>query len=142
MFNPSRDQSRNFLFETWRKYRAQLALEDMEKIALEMILRHPEYHDILSDPARYADKDYSPEAGETNPFLHLSLHMTIEEQLSINQPPGIAERYQRLLKKTGDAHDAQHAVMECLAEMIWQVQRHRTPFDAETYLACLDKQCK
>lgn len=138
MFNPSRDQVRTFFFEVWAKYRAGQPLAGAEQPALDAVLAHPEYHAILDQPERYQARDYLPESGETNPFLHLSMHLAITEQLSIDQPPGIRARYQKLLKQHGSEMDAQHAVMECLAEMIWQVQRHQTAFDSAAYLRCLD----
>lgn len=139
MFNPSRDQVRQFFFIVWAKYRAGEPLAGAEVPALDAVLGHPEYHAILDQPERYQERDYLPEAGETNPFLHLSMHLAITEQLSVDQPPGIRDRYQRLLKQHDDAMGAQHAVMDCLAEMIWQVQRHQTAFDSAAYLRCLDQ---
>lgn len=140
MFKPTRDEARQLFFETWRKYREREILSGIETIALEVILMHPEYHGILADPDRYRDKDYSPEAGDTNPFLHMSMHIAIKEQLSIDQPIGICERFSRLRQKTESEHDAAHCIMECLAEMIWHAQRHQTAPDASIYFACLDRQ--
>jgi len=140
VFNPSRDQVRQFFFDVWAKYRAGQPLAGAEQPALDAVLAHPEYHTMLDQPERYQDRDYLPEAGETNPFLHLSMHLAIAEQLSVDQPPGIRERYQQLVKLHGDEMDAQHAIMECLGEMIWQVQRHQTAFDSAAYLRCLDQQ--
>jgi hypothetical protein len=77
--------------------------------------------------------------GETNPFLHLAMHLSISEQLSIDQPPGVKARYQALARRLGDEHAAQHAVMDCLAEMIWQAQRHHLPPDGQAYLDCLER---
>src|SRR5687768_13293128 len=139
MFNPSREQARQFFFDTWRKYQQQEMLSPMEDMALEVILLHPEYHAMLNDPERYQDKDYLPEMGNTNPFLHMSMHIAIKEQLSIDQPVGIRKRFERLLKLTRDEHAAMHEVMECLAEMIWQAQRNQSPFDASVYFECLDQ---
>ncbi len=140
MFNPSRDQVRQFFFDVWAKYRAGQPLAGAEQPALDAVLAHPEYHTMLDQPERYQDRDYLPEAGETNPFLHLSMHLAIAEQLSVDQPPGIRERYHRLLQQHDDAMAAQHAIMDCLGEMIWQVQRHQTAFDSAAYLRCLDRQ--
>ena len=140
MFNPSRDQVRQFFFGVWAKYHAGQPLAGAEQPALDAILTHPEYQALLDQPERYLERDYQPESGETNPFLHLSMHLAISEQLSVDQPPGIRARYQRLLARQGDAMPAQHAVMECLAEMIWQVQRYQTAFDSVAYLRCLDQQ--
>jgi hypothetical protein len=139
MFNPSREQARQFFFDTWRKYRQREILSDMENMAIEVILLHPEYHAMLDDPERYQDKDYLPEMGDTNPFLHMGMHIAIGEQLSIDQPAGIRKRFEQLLKLTGNEHDAAHQVMECLAEMIWQAQRNQSAFDASVYFECLDR---
>jgi hypothetical protein len=139
MFNPSREQARQFFFDTWRKYRQREMLSGMEDMALEVILLHPEYQVMLDDTERYHDKDYLPEMGDTNPFLHMSMHIAIKEQLSIDQPAGILKRFERLLKETGNEHDAMHQVMECLAEMIWQAQRSRSALDASIYFDCLDR---
>ncbi len=140
MFSPSRDQARRFFFETWRKYLERTPLIGLEGTALTVLLQHPEYHPMLADPEAYADRDYPPEGGETNPFLHLSMHLAIEEQLSIDQPRGIKAHYQRITAQCAQAHDAQHRVMDCLAEVIWQAQRHHTAFDGALYLDCLKRQ--
>jgi uncharacterized protein DUF1841 len=137
MFTPSRDQARQFFFETWRKYRAGETLSDLEKIALQVISLHPEYHALLEDPKRNLDRDYLPEHGAMNPFLHLSLHLAIEEQLSIDQPPGIRAQFARIAAATDSEHDAKHALLECLAETIWQAQRANAAPDQVLYLECL-----
>ena len=139
MYKLSRHQSRQFFFDTWHKYQHQKLLSDMEKIALSIILLHPEYHSILDDTERYQDKDYPPEMGNTNPFLHMSMHIAIKEQLSIDQPSGIRERFNRLQEKNKDEHETMHQVMECLAEMLWQAQRNQSAPDASIYFECLDK---
>lgn len=140
MFNPSREEARQFFFDSWRKYREREMLTGLEDVALQVILMHPEYHGMLDDPERYQHKDYLPEMGDTNPFLHMGMHMAIREQLSIDQPGGICERFERLLKKTGDEHAAMHRIMECLAEMIWQAQRSGSAMDASVYFDCLDRE--
>ena len=100
---------------------------------------HPEYHVVLDAPERYMNQQYFPEMGETNPFLHLSLHLSVIEQISINQPIGIAPIYEQLCKRRGDKHLAQHDILDCLAETIWQAQRNNTPLDSEHYLRLLNK---
>lgn len=140
MFNPSRDEARNFLFETWRKRRAGELLTPLEDLGAQLIEKHPEYHQLLSEPERYQDKDYNPEQGVTNPFLHLMMHLSIEEQISIGQPHGIRAHFERLTQRFESEHDAQHAMMECLGEMIWQAQRNNSAPDATIYLSCLEKQ--
>jgi len=123
MFQPTRDQARQFFFDAWGRYRAGEPLSDLEKLALQAILEHPEYHRVLDQPERYRDRDWTPEMGQTNPFLHLSMHLAIREQLSVDQPPGIRARFQALAARAGSEHDALHQVMECLGEMLWQAQR-------------------
>ena len=137
MFNPSRDDVRRFFFDTWGKYRRGEPLAGLEQTALEVILLHPEYHALLENPERAAAQDYSPESGRLNPFLHLSLHLAIEEQLSIDQPRGIRERYGRLVARAGSEHGAKHAVLECLGETMWQAQRTGRAPDENAYLECL-----
>ena len=141
MFNPSRDQARDFLFDAWRKFRANEPLTGMESMAVEVIALHPEYHAMLDDRERYLekyrDRDYPPEFGETNPFLHLGMHIAIREQISIDQPAGVREYHATLSTRHGNALDAEHDMMDCLAEMIWQAQRNRTEPDASIYLGCL-----
>ena len=136
MFNPTREQSRLFLFEVWEKHRTGTALSPLESLALSVVLEHPEYHGVLENRERHLEREWRPEGGETNPFLHLSLHLAIEEQRSIDQPPGIRAALERLEARHG-AHAARHAVMDCLAEVIWQAQRHGTGFDNAVYLDCI-----
>ena len=142
MFDPSRDQARDFFFETWRKYRAGEPLAGLEAIVLDVILAHPEYHAALEDPERFRERNYSPELGEPNPFLHLSMHLAIEEQLSIDQPFGVAGSFAALTARRGDRHEAMHDAMECLGEMVWRAQRDRAPPDAAAYLECLKKRAR
>lgn len=139
LFNPSRDEVRNFFFNAWRQFKAQAPLTDLEKMAVAIIHLHPEYHEILDQPEKYADQAYFPEMGETNPFLHISLHLSINEQLSINQPTGITEVYQKLLAQTQDEHAAQHTLIDCLAETIWLSQRNNTPLDSAHYLTLMQE---
>ena len=139
MFDPTREQVRQTFFEAWRKYRAGEPLAGIETIALDVSLAHPEYHAILAAPERYGDKDY---VGEGNPFLHMSLHLALEEQLSIDQPPGIAGRFAALLERTGERHDALHEAIECIAETIWRAQRDHAPTDGAAYLACLERRSR
>jgi hypothetical protein len=134
MFDPSRDQVRDTFFGAWRKYRAGEPLVGIESLALDVILLHPEYHGVLSLPTKYREKDYTDEA---NPFLHMSLHVALEEQLSIDQPPGIVRLFNQLLMKKGEKHEALHQAIECLAETMWRAQRDKAPPDAAAYLACL-----
>jgi Domain of unknown function (DUF1841) len=139
MFDPSREQVRDTFFEAWRKYRAGEPLAGIEALALEAILAHPEYHEVLAQPERFHARDYRD---ESNPFLHLSLHVALEEQLSIDQPPGLARRFAALLARTGERHAALHEAIECLAETVWRAQRDKAPPDAAAYLECLDRRAR
>ena len=134
MFNPSREQVRDFFFEAWRKYRAAEPLAGLETVALEIALLHPEYQPVLDSPDRFREQEYFPELGATNPFLHMSLHMALEEQLSIDQPKGVVLAFAALVERTGDRHDALHEAIECLAEMVWRSQRDAAPPDPVAYL--------
>lgn len=137
MFDPTRDQVRQFFFDAWRKQRKREVLAGLESVAVGVMLLHPEYHPVLDDPERHRDADYRPEAGTTNPFLHLSMHLAIEEQLSIDQPPGIRRELARIAASLGDRHAACHEIMECLAETVWLAQRDGTTPDTLAYLECL-----
>ena len=106
MFNPTRDQARAFLFDLWEKHRAGSPLTGLESMALAVILEHPEYHAVLEQSERHMTRDWFPEAGETNPFLHMSMHLALAEQLSIDQPAGIRAQYQRLSAAHDELHDA------------------------------------
>jgi hypothetical protein len=136
MYAPTRTEARQFFFETWRKYRAAEPLSALERIALQVLLAHPEYQPILDAPERHGERDYAPEAGELNPFLHLSLHLAVEEQLAIDQPPGIRGEFERLRAAKGE-HEAKHEVLECLGEVVWSAQRNGTAPDGAIYLECL-----
>ena len=138
MFNPTRDQSRQFLFDVWEKHRAGSVLTPLESLALSILMEHPEYHAVVENRERYLDRDWKPEGGETNPFLHIAMHLAIEEQVSIDQPPGIRAAVDTLSAKLGE-HGARHEVMECLAEMVWQAQRNAAPFDNAAYLDCISR---
>jgi len=139
MYNPSRDQVRQFFFDAWTKHRSGTPLAGLELTAVDVMLAHPEYWEALGSPERHRDRDYTPDQGHTNPFLHLSMHLAIEEQLSIDQPRGIRAEFERIAAKLGERHAAVHETMECLGETVWRSQRGGTPPDALAYLECLRK---
>ncbi len=146
MFNPSRDDVRRFFCAVWRKHAEASVLTPLEATALKWIAAHPEYHAWLADEARALAEDFTVERGQTNPFLHLSMHLALEEQLSIDQPPGIVAEFRRLAERAGDEHGAAHEAMECLGEIVWSAQRSALPADAESigaaYLDCLRRRAK
>lgn len=137
MFNPSRDQVRLFFIEAWRKEQAREVLTPLESMAADIARLHPEYHTLLAQGAAALAQEWTPESGTANPFLHLSLHLAIEEQLSIDQPIGIRAAFDALLAKRGERHEALHAVLECLGETIWNAQRNGGAFDGAAYLDCI-----
>jgi len=139
MFQPTRDDVRNFMFETWRKYRSGAGLHGAETTLLPILLEHPEYHAVLEDPDTYTTRTWHPEDGETNPFMHLSFHLALAEQLAIDQPPGIRAAWTALAESLGDPHEASHSVLECLLEQLWKTQRHGTPFDVQAYLEAVKR---
>ncbi|MBY0379421.1 MAG: DUF1841 family protein [Burkholderiales bacterium] len=139
MFNPNQTDVRNFFFDTFEKNTTHANLTDLEKIALSVILEHPEYENYLSNREKYTNYQWCPESGENNPFLHMSLHVNVIEQLLINQPHGIVESYQKLCLKFGDKHNASHELMDCIIEIVWQAQCNNTPPDVNIYFTCINK---
>lgn len=136
-FGQDRRQLREVFFRAWQRHRENLPLEGVEPLIVTVALRHPEYHPLLDDPARAEDRDYLPQAGRTNPFLHLGMHIAIEEQLALDQPRGIRAHYQRLLARLADEHAAQHHIMECLGEWLWRAGREDAPLNETVYLDCI-----
>ncbi len=137
IYNPDRTQLRRFYFTAWRKYRARRPLEPVERLVAEVIARHPEYHGLFEKEAGDEEtlaRDYLPEMGDTNPFLHLGLHLGLLEQVSADRPAGIAAIFRDLATRSGDPHEAEHRMMECLAEMIWQAQRDGAMPDEAVYM--------
>ena len=137
IYAPSRDEARAFLFDAWAKYRAAAPLSELERIAVEIIALHPGDHALLEARERHADADFSPEAGQPNPFLHLQLHLAIAEQLAVDRPQGVRAEVERLARKHDSHHDALHDALECLGETMWQAQRSGGAPDAEAFLECL-----
>lgn len=139
MFNPSQHDVRHFFCETYRKSHGNALLTPIEAIARDWIIQHPEYTVDLNDIEAALAKDYSVENGQTNPFLHLAMHLSIAEQISIDQPPGIRAASTALTRHLQSEHAAHHQIMECLGEMIWNAQRHGLPPDGAAYIACIHK---
>lgn len=137
MFQPSQHDVRRFFCEVLRKQREGMPLVPMEAVAAPWIDEHPEYHGDLSDLEAALAASYTVEEGRTNPFLHLSMHLSISEQVAIDQPTGIKQAFGLLAAKLGSAHEAQHQMMECLGEMIWASQRSGLPPDGQAYLECV-----
>jgi hypothetical protein len=137
MFNPSQQDVRRFFCETYRKHHANDILTPLEAIARDWLMQHPEYADHLADEEQALAMDYSVERGQSNPFLHLAMHLSITEQISIDQPPGIRAAFQNLARRLDSEHEAHHEIMECLGQMIWNSQRTGLPPDGEAYIECI-----
>ena len=138
MFNPSREQVRRFFCDAWKKHLERLPLAGAEVAAADIAARHPEYHALLADANAAVAQEWMPEGGQMNPFLHLSLHLAIHEQVSIDQPHGIRAAFERLRQRM-DPHDAEHVLLECLGETIWQAQRNGGPMDAAAYVDAVQR---
>ena len=139
IFNPTREDVRRFFCDTWQKKKSGQVLTPLENIAGDWMQEHPEYHLLLADPEGALAQDFTPERGETNPFLHLSMHLSISEQISIDQPPGIKAIAESLTKKFGSEHLAQHRIMECLGQVLWEAQRNGGQLQPEKYLEALKR---
>lgn len=135
MFGQDREQMRRFFAEAWRRRLDAAPLEPMERLVAGVIEQHPEYHGLLED-ARL-DREYPPELGATNPFLHMGMHIALKEQVAAGNPAGIAALHTRISERLGDAHEAEHRMMECLGEALWRAQRDGAMPDEAAYLECL-----
>ena len=141
MFGNDRNQLRKVFFDSWKSRTQGMPMDAMGEIVANIVELHPEYHALLEDE-NAIDKDYIPEHGETNPFLHMSMHIALHEQISTNRPAGIQDCYTQIIKNTGSEHDAEHAMMECLGESLWLAQRNQTEPDEVIYLECLQSLAK
>lgn len=139
MFTQDRDGMRRFFIDAWRKARGGSPLEPLEHQIAGLVHNHPEYQALLEAPDVALSRDFPPEGGEGNPFLHLSLHLAILEQVSTDRPPGILTAYRRITARTGDSHQAEHQIMECLAQALWEAQRAGRPPDEPAYLECVQR---
>ncbi len=138
MFGQNREQLRRFFQSSWQKRLAGQELSALERIVAEVVAQHPEYHAMLDDPEA-ADRDFPVEGGQTNPFLHMGMHITLAEQLSGDRPAGIRDLYRTLADRTGDTHATEHQMMECLGRILWEAQRSGRMPDENEYLACLKR---
>ncbi|KAA6184187.1 DUF1841 family protein [Thiohalocapsa marina] len=139
MYTTDRDSFRQAFLEAWRKSKTGEPLQPLEQQIVQIISQHPEYHAIV-DNSDMLDRDWLPEGGETNPFLHMGLHLALYEQVTTDNPPGMRKLYRQMIENClGDVHDAEHRMLECLAEAIWQVQRHGRAFNSKALLKCIRK---
>jgi len=139
LFGQDRNQLRKVYFQSWSKFKKKQPMEPMESVIASLINQHPEYHDFFDQIEQNQERDFTPEMGQTNPFLHLGMHISIQEQIGTQRPPEISSLYHSLCTKTGDAHEAEHLMMDCLGEMLWSAQRSNQPPNETTYLECIRK---
>jgi hypothetical protein len=130
----SRDQLRRAYIEAWRKHREGLPMEPLEAQIADVVALHPEYQAQLERPDDVVDRDYSPEGGQSNPFLHMGLHLAVRDQVGTDRPPGIRSAFEALAARTSEPHEAEHQIIECLAEALWEAQRAGRPPDEQAYL--------
>ena len=133
MFSSDRSTQRKFLAKSWEKYKTNQILEPLELQLANIIAKHPEYQEIINN----LDTEYFPEQGKINPFLHINLHLSLQDQLDLDQPKGVNEIYNSLLKKIKDTHQVEHIMMEHISEMIFMSQKNNKPMDQEQYLRSL-----
>jgi len=138
MFGQDRTELRKMFFSAWQKHLKQEFMQPLDAVIAKIIELHPEYHELLENKEAL-DKDYTPEMGQTNPFLHMAMHISIQEQLSTKRPIGIEQLYQSMLNKHKDAHETEHLMMECLGQMLWEAQSQNKMPDENDYLSCLKK---
>ena len=134
IYGQDRDQLRRIWFDAWQNHLDGKPLIPLHLELVRIIQLHPEYDIMFDNPEQYLGKEYLPEFGETNPFLHMSMHQGIHEQLSSGRPNGINDIYEKLCHQFGDAHETEHAMMEGFAETLWQAQRSGTMPDENAYL--------
>ncbi len=132
--NQSRDELRRVYVDAWRKHRERLPMEPLEAQVADVIALHPEYQAALENPDAAVDRDYSPEGGQSNPFLHMGLHLAVRDQVATDRPAGIRQAFEAVAARMGSAHDAEHRIIECLAEALWEAQRAGRPPDEQAYL--------
>ena len=133
----SRDEVRQVYLAVWQKLQQNQLLEPMEALIADVIEIHPEYHALLDDSETASQADFSPDQGQTNPFLHMGMHIALREQAQSDRPAGIQPLYQKLVAR--GQHDAEHAMMDCLGQALWQAQRDGAEPDQDSYLECLRK---
>jgi hypothetical protein len=139
MFNPSQEDVRRFFCAVHTKARGGQPLDALETLASQWLLEHPEYDPELADAQAAVDRVYDGSGGQANPFLHLSMHLSISEQCSIDQPRGIRQAVELLAARRNSLHDAHHEAMECLGQMLWASQRSGRPPDGAAYIDCVQR---
>ena len=135
MFGNDRNQLRQMYKTAWDKYQQQQALSPLEAQIAAVVKEHPEYHGLIDQ----LEKDFLPENGDTNPFLHMGLHLAIREQVATNRPAGITAVFQTLAGHIGDPLEVEHRMIDVLAETLWDAQRTNSPPNEQAYLERLKR---
>lgn len=139
MLEANRQQLRQKYFDVWNRHVEKLPMEPLDLQICDLILAHPEYHAIFGQADKFIDKDYLPEQGESNPFLHLSLHLGIREQISTNRPAGMNAIYENLMSRYQDSHHVEHILMECMMAQLFEAQQKQQIPDEQAYIEALQK---
>ncbi|MDR2129173.1 MAG: DUF1841 family protein [Burkholderiaceae bacterium] len=139
MFNPTQADVRHFFCTAWARHRAGQPMDALQALAADWIAEHPEWHADFADANAALTRAYPDTSGQNNPFLHISMHLSISEQCGIDQPAGIRQAVQLLAKRLGSLHAAHHAAMECLGQMLFEAQRARKAPDGAAYVACVQR---
>lgn len=139
MFDPSQEDVRRFFCAVRAKSRAVQPMDALETLAGQWLDEHPEYEPDLADVEAALARVYDGADGRSNPFLHLSMHLSISEQCSIDQPRGIRQAVELLAARRNSLHEAHHEAMECLGQMLWESQRSGKPPDGDAYVACVQR---
>ena len=132
--NQSRSELRATYVAAWRKYRERAPMEPLEAQLADVIAAHPEYHDVLEAGETALQRDWTPEQGESNPFLHMGLHLAVRDQIGTDRPRGIRTVFENLAARRTSPHEAEHEIIECLAQALWDAQRSGRPPDEQAYL--------
>ena len=137
MFFKDRNESRSYFFNVWEKQKNKQPLETIEVLILDVILKHPEYHSYLNSKKSIEDASIDDNYG--NPFLHMSMHIALQEQINSNRPSGITRIFNELISQSGSTHNVEHKMMECLGKILWDAQSKKMPPDENEYIECLMK---
>ncbi len=137
-----RRQMRAFFKQAWNKKKQGQPLSSLEHIITSVLAMHPEYQPLMEGDDEALERDYTPEAGQSNPFLHMGMHIALHEQLQANRPAGLREIYQQLCNRLQDSHQAEHQMIECLGSVLWEAQRNNKLPDEDQYLRCLKRLLK
>lgn len=131
IFGHDRNELRRMYADAWKKRCEGDVLSPLEAQIAQVIEDHPEYLGAVTGDL---ERDYTVEGGQTNPFLHMGLHLGLREQVATDRPRGIADIHDRLASRTGDVHDAEHRMIDCLAETLWEAQSQNKMPDEAAYL--------